>query len=229
MPLIEEGQRSRVGRNRFWLRELANFGSQHRFPACMVPIQRTGTVLPHGTGSADKRDPTCCRAGGIGRTSPTACTSWSARTHRAPRTCWAGWGSQPRRHSTTHTARQVSAQEAGSRKKRDNRHRNGPGVQSRRPAGVTELACFPRFSGTCTSSFSRLTSSVSRLFQGRGASRCRRRATARRTHVVAKMQHLEHPTANREPFGASKPSQQQHARRPSSRPPSAARGGHWRH
>ena len=33
----EEGKRSRVGRHRFWLRELSDFGSQHRFPACMVP------------------------------------------------------------------------------------------------------------------------------------------------------------------------------------------------
>ena len=33
----EEGKRSRVGRHRFWLHELADFGSQHRFPACMVP------------------------------------------------------------------------------------------------------------------------------------------------------------------------------------------------
>ena len=33
----EEEKRSRVGRHRFWLRELADFGSQHRFPACMVP------------------------------------------------------------------------------------------------------------------------------------------------------------------------------------------------
>ena len=33
----EEGKRSRVGRHRFWLRELSDSGSQHRFPACMVP------------------------------------------------------------------------------------------------------------------------------------------------------------------------------------------------
>ena len=33
----EEGERSRVGRRRFWLRQQAEFGSQHRFPACMVP------------------------------------------------------------------------------------------------------------------------------------------------------------------------------------------------
>ena len=35
----EEGDRSRVGRHRFWLRQQADFGSQHRFPACMVPIE----------------------------------------------------------------------------------------------------------------------------------------------------------------------------------------------
>ena len=81
-PLIdseptERGKRSRVGRHRFWLlvsragrflRESALVSSP---AACMHGPQRTCPALPHGTGSADQRDPACCRAGGTSGASPT--------------------------------------------------------------------------------------------------------------------------------------------------------------
>ena len=73
----EEGKRSRVGRHRFWLRELSDFGSQHRFPACMVPNALVPSTSTRHWGCRPVRSSMLlcgrCRQG-----CASCCTSWGA-------------------------------------------------------------------------------------------------------------------------------------------------------